>query len=94
MSSSSTTAASRSPSPSPATPESSDNLEPVVHQGDISRWCNSLPPGHFLAGEDILAAEQDKRVEGHVLELEDLLQDGAYAEYVLSTYMYTCGHAN
>ncbi|KAL6310416.1 hypothetical protein BKA93DRAFT_755994 [Sparassis latifolia] len=79
MSSSSTTACSRSPSPSPATPDSSDTLEPVVTQEELVAWCNSLSSG-FLVGDEAQFLDNDKREQGQILDLEDLLQVTAYED--------------
>ncbi|KAH8107797.1 hypothetical protein BXZ70DRAFT_912659 [Cristinia sonorae] len=72
MSSSSTTACSRSPSPAtPATPDS-DNLDNVVTQEDLAAWCHSLSPAGFLIGEESnFAAASLRKNAGRPLKLED-----------------------
>ncbi|KAK7685167.1 hypothetical protein QCA50_011530 [Cerrena zonata] len=81
MSSSSTTACSRSPSPAtPATPESSDTLEPVATQEDLVPWLHSLSPNDFLIGNESPFVEHTKQSEGHPLELEDIIQEDVMAE--------------
>ena len=82
MSSSSTTACSRSPSPAtPATPES-DTLEPVTNQQDLVPWLHSLSSNDFLIGSESPFAEHVKHKEGHILELGDIIQEEIMAEYV------------
>ncbi|KAI0339766.1 hypothetical protein BDW22DRAFT_1379742 [Trametopsis cervina] len=73
MSSSSTTAGSRSPSP--ATPEAIDNLDPALTQDVVNAWCNSLSEDGFYMQEDTL--ENDKEPIAQ-LDLRDLIQDDAY----------------
>ncbi|KAL1941977.1 hypothetical protein VTO73DRAFT_6507 [Trametes versicolor] len=86
MSSSSTTACSRSPSPSPATPEASDNLGPIMNQEDLSAWCNSLPDAQFLVkGEIQYGQNGGKRDANATLDLEDLLQDHVYEDVTPAT---------
>ncbi|KAI0762137.1 hypothetical protein BD413DRAFT_585897 [Trametes elegans] len=81
MSSSSTTACSRSPSPSPATPEASDTLEPIMSQEALSAWCNSLPDAEFLINGQIKFGEHGRKGEDSApLDLEDLLQDNVYED--------------
>ncbi|CAL1707255.1 unnamed protein product [Somion occarium] len=81
MSSSSTTACSRSPSPaSPATPESCDNLDSVVTQEDLAAWCHSLSPAGFLIGDESHFGEHVKKREGHALELADIIQEDAMVD--------------
>lgn len=75
MSSSSTTACSRSPSP--ATPDASDTLDPAVTQEVVDAWCHSLSPDSFV-GPDSQYETTDK--EANSLELDDLIQDDAYEE--------------
>ena len=79
MSASSTTACSRSPSP--ATPEATDNLDPVITQEVVNAWCHSLSQDAFFITNE--AFENDKE---HVapLDLGDLIQDDAYDECVFS----------
>ncbi|TCD67856.1 SPT3 Dosage dependent suppressor of Ty-induced promoter mutations-like protein [Steccherinum ochraceum] len=78
MSSSSTTACSRSPSPAtPATPDS-DNIDNVVTQEDLAAWCHSLSPAGFLIGEESTfstATAALKKTVSHPLKLEDISQD-------------------
>lgn len=77
MSSSSTTACSRSPSP--ATPEASDTLDPAVTQEVVDAWCHSLSPDPFAASDSQFdPAEKDANAAS--LELDDLIQDDAYEE--------------
>ncbi|KAH9951532.1 hypothetical protein B0H21DRAFT_716410 [Amylocystis lapponica] len=78
MSSSSTTACSRSPSPSPATPESQDSLEPCVNREDLSAWCHSLSPSSFLVGNDAPFSDSNKAEDSRILDIAELLQDSAY----------------
>ncbi|KAH9859093.1 hypothetical protein C2E23DRAFT_880469 [Lenzites betulinus] len=81
MSSSSTTACSRSPSPSPATPEASDNPGPVMSQEELSAWCNSLPDAQFLIKGEIKFGQHERKLDDNpALDLEDLLQDSAYED--------------
>ena len=80
MSSSSTTACSRSPSPS--TPEGSDNLDPAITQEVVNAWCHSLSQDGFLIPDESYEAA-DKEVRAPQLALGDLIQDGAYDEYVM-----------
>ncbi|KAI0665918.1 hypothetical protein C8Q78DRAFT_1083487 [Trametes maxima] len=81
MSSSSTTACSRSPSPSPATPEASDTLGSIMSQEDLSAWCNSLPEAEFIINSQIKLGEHERKLEdGASLDLEDLLQDHVYED--------------
>ncbi|KAI0821700.1 hypothetical protein BC628DRAFT_1422510 [Trametes gibbosa] len=81
MSSSSTTACSRSPSPSPATPEASDNPGPVMSQEELSAWCSSLPDAQYLIKGEIKFTQHEGKLEdNHTLDLEDLLQDTAYED--------------
>lgn len=76
MSSSSTTACSRSPSP--ATPESSDSLEPALNQDDLSAWCQSLSPTDYpMSAEPHMGMKNE---DERILDLEDLLQEGSYDE--------------
>lgn len=77
MSSSSTTACSRSPSP--ATPEASDTLDPAVSQDVVNAWCQSLSPDPFV-GADVQYGSPDKEGTPASLELDDLIQDDAYEE--------------
>lgn len=74
MSTSSTTAYSRSSSP--ATPEAVDNLDPAITQEVVNAWCHSLAQDGYYE-----PFEHDKE---HVaqLDLGDIIQDGAYDEYV------------
>lgn len=77
MSSSSTTACSRSPSPS--TPEGSDSLEPAITQEVVSAWCHSLSEDGFLVpGEPFETTDKEGRAPA--LDLGDLIQDDAYDE--------------
>ncbi|KAI0630105.1 hypothetical protein C8Q77DRAFT_1064304 [Trametes polyzona] len=86
MSSSSTTACSRSPSPSPATPEASDNVGPIMSQEDLSAWCHSLPDAEFLIkGEIQFGQRETKRDDNASLDLEDLLQDHVYDDATPAT---------
>ena len=78
MSSSSTTACSRSPSP--ATPEASDTLDPAVTQQVVDAWCHSLSPDSFVDSQYDAA---DKDETSASLELDDLIQDDAYEECAL-----------
>lgn len=81
MSSSSTTACSRSPSPSPTTPEASDILDPIMSQEDLSAWCKSLPNAEFLVNGQLLFGDHPRKVEDRpALNLEDLLQEHVYEE--------------
>ncbi|OSD07126.1 hypothetical protein PYCCODRAFT_1464228 [Trametes coccinea BRFM310] len=81
MSSSSTTACSRSPSPSPTTPEASDTLGPIMNQEDLSAWRNSLPDADFLINGDIKFGDHGRKGEdGAPLDLEELLQDHVYED--------------
>ncbi|KAA1476073.1 hypothetical protein DENSPDRAFT_842962 [Dentipellis sp. KUC8613] len=94
MSSSSATAtASRSPSPvTPATPDSSDNLDTVAipNSVDLSSWYNTLPsskPAPETAGfwepstEQVVSKEEDF----NILSLDELIQDYAYEDSSPST---------
>ncbi|KAI1785757.1 hypothetical protein LXA43DRAFT_1036433 [Ganoderma leucocontextum] len=79
MSSSSTTACSRSPSPSPTTPEASDTLDPIMSQEDLSAWCKSLPNAEFLINGQLPFGDHPRKVEDRpALNLEDLLQEHVY----------------
>ncbi|CDO72755.1 hypothetical protein BN946_scf184994.g7 [Trametes cinnabarina] len=79
MSSSSTTACSRSPSPSPTTPEASDTLGPIMNQDDLSAWRSSLPDADFLINGDIKFGEHGRKGDhGAPLDLEELLQGHVY----------------
>ncbi|KAI8993871.1 hypothetical protein BD414DRAFT_457058 [Trametes punicea] len=81
MSSSSTTACSRSPSPSPTTPEASDILGPIMNQEDLSAWRDSLPDAEFLINGEIKLGEHGRKGEEcATLELEELLQDHVYED--------------
>ncbi|KAF7793881.1 hypothetical protein EIP86_005003 [Pleurotus ostreatoroseus] len=80
MSSSSTTACSRSPSP--ATPDASDSLDPALTQEVVNAWCHSLSPESYV-GSDSQYEAQDKDDTAASLELDDLIQDDAYDESVL-----------
>ncbi|KAH9895078.1 hypothetical protein C8Q73DRAFT_645606 [Cubamyces lactineus] len=81
MSSSSTTACSRSPSPSPTTPEASDTLGPIMNQEDLSAWRNSLPDAEFLINGQIDFGEHGRKDEDHAaLDLEELLQEHVYED--------------
>lgn len=84
MSSSSTTACSRSSSPSPTTPESTDVSEQVFSPEDLSAWCNSLVSSGYANGDEQRPADVSHAGVGQMLKLEDLLQDGLYQEYVLT----------
>ena len=72
MSSSSTTAGSRSPSP--ATPEASDTLDPAVTQEVVNAWCHSLSQDGYYE-----PFEHDKEYVAQ-LDIGDLIQDDAYDE--------------
>ncbi|THH29855.1 hypothetical protein EUX98_g4324 [Antrodiella citrinella] len=77
MSSSSTTACSRSPSPAtPATPDS-DNTDNVVTQEDLSAWCHSLssPAGYLIGEESPFSAAPFKKHTTRTLKLEDIIHD-------------------
>ncbi|KAH9942518.1 uncharacterized protein BXZ73DRAFT_88063 [Epithele typhae] len=79
MSSSSTTACSRSPSPVPTTPDAFDARSPE----ELSSWCKSLPSTEFLLSSGLqLAADHAirKTEERPSLSLEDLLQAHAYED--------------
>ncbi|KAI0746062.1 hypothetical protein C8Q76DRAFT_852580 [Earliella scabrosa] len=81
MSSSSTTACSRSPSPTPTTPEASDIVEPIMSQEDLSAWCKSLPNAEFLINGQIQFGDHARKVEERpALNLEDLLQEHVYED--------------
>ncbi|KAI0744262.1 hypothetical protein C8Q80DRAFT_1185902 [Daedaleopsis nitida] len=81
MSSSSTTACSRSPSPTPTTPEASDIIEPIMSQEELSAWCKSLPNAEFLINGQIQFGDHIKKAEERpALNLEDLLQDHVYED--------------
>ncbi|KZT72236.1 hypothetical protein DAEQUDRAFT_686657 [Daedalea quercina L-15889] len=80
MSSSSTTACSRSSSPSPATPESTDVSEQVFSPGDLSAWCNSLVTPGYANEDEQRPLDASHANVGQMLKLEDLLQDGLYQE--------------
>ncbi|KAI0732069.1 hypothetical protein C8Q72DRAFT_818819 [Fomitopsis betulina] len=80
MSSSSTTACSRSSSPSPTTPESTDVSEQVFSPEDLSAWCNSLVSSGYANGDEQRPADVSHAGVGQMLKLEDLLQDGLYQE--------------
>ncbi|TBU37339.1 hypothetical protein BD309DRAFT_629882 [Dichomitus squalens] len=81
MSSSSTTACSRSPSPSPTTPEASDMRDPIMSQEDFSAWCKSLPSTEFLISSQLSFGEHSRKVEERPsLNLEDLLQEHVYSD--------------
>ncbi|KAI0696693.1 hypothetical protein BC835DRAFT_1341025 [Cytidiella melzeri] len=71
MSTSSTTACSRSPSP--ATPEATDNLDSAITQEVVNAWCNSLSQDGFF----VRSEPYDKEPVAQ-LELGDLIQDDAY----------------
>ncbi|KAI0812685.1 hypothetical protein BC629DRAFT_1589411 [Irpex lacteus] len=73
MSSSSTTACSRSPSPS--TPEATDNLDPVITQDVVNAWCHSLTQDTFFLPDGSFAKNRDHIVP---LDLGDLIQEDAY----------------
>ncbi|KAL4254285.1 hypothetical protein ABKN59_002888 [Abortiporus biennis] len=80
MSSSSTTACSRSPSPtSPATPASSDTLEPVVTQEDLAAWCQSLSPAGFLINDPSHFAHAFKS-EPSSIDFDDIIHDDKLAD--------------
>ncbi|RPD69671.1 hypothetical protein L226DRAFT_270231 [Lentinus tigrinus ALCF2SS1-7] len=82
MSSSSTTACSRSPSPSPTTPEAIDVVEPMMSQEELSAWCKSLPNAEFLINGDIQFPDHSRKLEERpTLNLEDLLQEHVYEEW-------------
>lgn len=81
MSSSSTTACSRSSSPSPATPESTDVSEQIFSPEDLSAWCNSLVSSGYANGDEQRPVDVSHAGVGQMLKLEDLLQDGLYQEY-------------
>ena len=81
MSSSSTTACSRSPSPS--TPEGSDNLDPAITQEVVDAWCHSLSQDGFCIPDEPFDSA-DKEGRAPTLDLGDLIQDDAYEEYVAS----------
>lgn len=78
MSSSSTTACSRSPSPS--TPEGSDNLDPTITQEAVDAWCHSLSQDGFLIPDEHSFETADKEGRVPALDLGDLIQDDAYEE--------------
>lgn len=81
MSSSSTTACSRSPSPS--TPEGSDNLDPAITQEVVNAWCHSLTQdGYLISDDQFLSADKEGRAPA--LDIGDLIQEDAYDEYVNS----------
>ncbi|KAH9839336.1 uncharacterized protein C8Q71DRAFT_806502 [Rhodofomes roseus] len=80
MSSSSTTACSRSSSPSPATPESTDVPEQVFSTEDLSAWCNSLVMSSYSNGHEQRQADASHANVAQMLKLEDLLQDALYQE--------------
>lgn len=52
-----------------------------MNQDDLSAWRDSLSPASYLI-EDEAHFSSDKREIDKVLDLEDLLQDGAYEECV------------
>ncbi|KZT10672.1 uncharacterized protein LAESUDRAFT_692924 [Laetiporus sulphureus 93-53] len=80
MSSSSTTACSRSPSPSPATPESTDSPDTVFNQDDLSTWCKSISPSGYLVDDEARLSDASKVEQPPLFELEDLLQNGAFQD--------------
>ena len=77
MSTSSTTACSRSSSP--ATPDATDNLDRAITQEVVNAWCHSLSQDGFFVPDEHY--ENDKE---HVaqLDLGDLIQEDAYDECV------------
>jgi hypothetical protein len=84
MSSPATATGSRSPSP--LTPESSDSLDPVLHNDlELSSWCHSLSPAKSLSPQSCwdptLCFDAGKPEDDEMLRLDDLIEQHAYDEY-------------
>ena len=56
-----------------------------MSQEDLSAWCKSLPNAEFLINGQIQFGDHARKVEERpALNLEDLLQEHVYEEYVAS----------
>ncbi|KAI0093112.1 hypothetical protein BDY19DRAFT_922042 [Irpex rosettiformis] len=73
MSTSSTTACSRSSTP--ATPEATDNLDPAITQEVVNAWCHSLSQDAFFVHDEPFGNDKEQIPP---LDLGDLIQDDAY----------------
>lgn len=85
----SSSSCSRSPSPSPATPESMDGFDSALHRSDLSAWYTSLSPSQYSPGDETHNRNTGKPDASQILELEDLLHDGAFDRCSFSPFYWS-----
>ena len=76
--------ASSSRSPSPHTPEPSDDVGPIAlhNDGDISTWLNTKTPVNIHSSFAMNVVGNAKPVDDPMLRLDDLLAHHVFEEYV------------
>lgn len=90
-----TVAAMGSRSSSPATPESSDGHHPVTlhHDHNLSAWYNSIRPRKTFSeigvwDNESMRSVMNKPDNERMLQLDDLIDEHAYEEYVLKRFSF------
>lgn len=89
MASSAVAADNSSRSPSPLTPEGTEFIDPIAIQSDLdlNSWYQSMDPNKPQASwliEPTLYSPSKKLEDDQMLRLDDIIEQHAYDEYVLS----------